>query len=45
MSKNNCLVGKIDSSGVQVIKAPAAGKAKKGKSAVKRGGDLRTKGK
>ena len=45
MSKNNFLVGKVSGSGVQNIKAPVTQNKKTGKSAVKRGDDLRTKGK
>ncbi len=35
--------GKINHSGVQVVKAPQTDATKKGKSDVKRGKDLRTK--
>ena len=34
--------GKIKNSGAQIVKGPFAGGAKKGKSTVKRGDDLRT---
>lgn len=37
--------GRINHSGVQIVKAPLAGEAKKGKSTVKTGNDLRTGGK
>jgi hypothetical protein len=43
MAKENVLVGKIASSGVQNIKAPVNQNKKTGKSSVKRGDDLRTK--
>lgn len=43
MAKENVLVGKIQASGGQNIKAPVAQNKKTGKSTVKRGSDLRTK--
>lgn len=36
--------GKIQNTGAQKVKAPFASGAKKGKSTVRTGGDLRTKG-
>ena len=43
MAKDNILVGKIQSSGVQQIKPGVSQNKKTGKSTVKRGDDLRTK--
>lgn len=45
MAKSNVLAGKISGSGVQNIKAPIDQNKKTGKASVKRGNDLRTKGK
>ena len=39
----NGYVGKISNAGVQVVEAPVKPKAKKGKTVVKKGDDLRSK--
>ena len=43
MAKDNILVGKIQSSGVQQIKPGVSQNKKTGKTTIKRGDDLRTK--
>lgn len=39
----NGYVGKISNAGTQVVEAPVQPKGKKGKTVVKKGGDLRSK--
>lgn len=40
--KKSGYIGKIQNSGVQVVKAPVAANSKKGNATVKQGNDLRT---